>query len=264
MQLYFQKYGNGKPLVLLHGLFGSSDNWVSFARKLSELLPYEVYTVDIRNHGRSPHHHSFSMEALVEDLNDFFKQNNIKSPVLMGHSLGGKVILNYLNEPFSEEVKAAIIVDMGLRNYDIKHSHIELLAAMKNAPLEEFSSRNMAEDYFTKAIPSLKMQQFVLKNLKRNQDNRFEWKLNLDAIDTYVDGLVKGVSFSKKQNLPALFLKGELSDYINSEDEVLIVNSFNNAQVVTIPNAGHWVHVDNFDALLDEIIKFLKEIPFKI
>lgn len=260
MQLSFQKYGSGKPLVILHGLFGSSDNWVSFARQISELLPYEVYTVDLRNHGRSPHHSSFAMEALVEDLNDFLSQNDIESPILMGHSLGGKIILNYLNEPFSEDVKAAIIVDMGLRDYDIKHSHIELLAAMKNAPLDEFTSRNMAENYFTEAIPSVKMQQFVLKNLKRNKNNCFEWKLNLDAIDTYVDGLVKGVRFNEKQILPVLFLKGELSDYINCEDETRIINSFKNVQIVRISNAGHWVHVDNFEALLSTIIRFLKEI----
>ncbi len=258
MQLSFQKYGSGKPIVILHGLFGSSDNWVSFARQISELLPYEVYTVDLRNHGRSPHHSSFAMEALVEDLNDFLSQNDIESPILMGHSLGGKIILNYLNEPFSHNVKASIIVDMGLRNYDIKQSHVELLSVMKNAPVEEFTSRIMAEEYFSKHIPSMKLQQFVLKNLKRNKNNRFDWKLNLDAIDVYVDSILKGVGYSEKCKINTLFLKGELSDYINSEDESLIVEVFENATIRTITNAGHWVHADNPVEMLNEIIKFLK------
>lgn len=260
MQLNFKKYGEGNPVVLLHGLFGNSDNWVTFARQLSEHIPVSVYTLDLRNHGRSPHHPSFSMEALVDDLNDFLVQNDIESPILMGHSLGGKVILNYLKEPFSKDVKAIVIADMGLRKYELKYSHVELLTVMKNAPIELFSTRKEAEDFFTNAIPSQKLQQFVLKNLKRNSDNKFEWKLNLDAIDSYIDGLVGEVIFSDKIKIPTLFLKGELSDYINSEDEKLIPKAFENFQIVTIPFAGHWIHVDNHEKLMAEVLRFLKGI----
>lgn len=260
MQLYFQKFGSGKPLVILHGLFGSSDNWATFARQLSSELPYEIYTVDLRNHGRSPHHYSFSMEALVDDLQNFLVKNNIESPVLFGHSLGGKVILNYLTEPFSSDVKASVIVDIGLRNYSLKQSHSELLTVMKNSPVEEFTSRVMAEEYFSKLIPSVKMQHFVVKNLKRSKDNGFLWKLNLSAIDTYVDDLLKGVVYQEKNLVKTLFIKGELSDYITLEDETLIQHSFEIVKIVTVQNAGHWVHADNPDALLNEVVLFLKEL----
>ena len=262
MQLYFKKYGEGNPIVLLHGLFGNSDNWVTFARQLSENIPVSVYTIDMRNHGRSPHHPSFSMEALVDDLNDFLVQNDIESPILIGHSLGGKVILNYLKEPFSNDVKAIVIADMGLRKYELKYSHVELLSLMKNAPIELFSSRNEAEDFFRDAIPSQKLQQFVLKNLKRNSDHKFEWKLNLEAIDSYIDGLIGEVNFTKKNTVPALFLKGELSDYINPEDEILISKAFENSRIVTIPNAGHWIHVDNHEKMLAEVLWFLNGFDY--
>ncbi len=258
MTLSFQKYGNGSPLILLHGLFGSSDNWMWFAKNLSALLPLSVYTVDLRNHGRSPHHPVFSMEALIDDLANFIVQNDIENPILMGHSLGGKIILNYLKEPISVDTKSVIIADMGMRNYEMRYHHVELLDLMKNAPMEDFSDRKEIEYYFSTKILSQRLAQFVLKNIKRNAENKFSWKINLEAIDLYLEGLIGKVDFENPIEIPALFIKGADSDYINNIDKEIILQHFKNPQIVEIHNAGHWLHADNPIDFEKAVIEFLK------
>ncbi|MDD2411484.1 MAG: alpha/beta fold hydrolase [Bacteroidales bacterium] len=259
MNLYFKKYGNGIPLVLIHGLFGNSDNWMLFSKNISERLPVAVYSLDLRNHGRSGHHPVFSMEALIDDLAEFLDTNNIENPILMGHSLGGKIILNYLKEPVSKDVKSVIIADMGMRSHEMKYHHVELLYMMKNTPLESFSDRKEIENYFSEKIPSQRLAQFVLKNIKRNAENTFSWKINLEAIDLYLDRLIGKVDYDSPHQVPALFLKGAESDYINEEDRQIISENFLNSEIVEIPKAGHWLHSENPIDFENEIFEFLEK-----
>lgn len=258
MNLYFKKYGNGTPLVLIHGLFGNSDNWMMFSKNISKRLPLSVYTLDIRNHGRSGHHPVFSMEALIDDLAEFITTNDIENPILMGHSLGGKIILNYLKEPISKDVKSVIIADMGMRSHEMKYHHVELLDIMKNTPLESFSNRKELERYFSEKISSQRLIQFILKNIKRNAENKFSWKINLEAIDLYLEKLIGKVSYDSPLQIPALFLKGAESDYINEEDRKIISQNFLNPKIIEIQKAGHWLHSENPVDFENEIFKFLK------
>lgn len=260
MELFYTKYGNGKPLIIIHGLFGNSDNWMKLAKNISEQLPLSVYTIDLRNHGRSPHHPVFSMEALVDDLSEFLEKQIIEEPILMGHSLGAKIILNYLKEPFSENVRAVIIADMGLRNYEMKYHHVELLNIMKNSPLDSFADRKGLESYFLQKIPSPRLSQFVLKNIKRDANNQFLWKINLDSIDVYLEKLLYGINYNKAIDIPSLFMKGENSDYINSEDKILINKYFKKSKLAEISHAGHWLHADNPTEFEEVLMNFLKTI----
>lgn len=260
MELFYTKYGNGNPLIIIHGLFGNSDNWMKFAKNISEQLPLSVYTIDLRNHGRSSHHPVFSMEALVDDLSEFLEKQNIEEPILMGHSLGAKIILNYLKEPFSQKIKAIIVADMGLRTYEMKYHHVELLNIMKNTPLDSFADRKELESYFSQNIPSPRLAQFVLKNLKRDANNQFLWKINLDSIDVYLEKLLDGVSYQKAIEIPSLFMKGENSDYINSEDKILINKYFKSPNMVEISNAGHWINADNPVEFEEKLISFLRTV----
>lgn len=259
MILYSKKYGEGIPLVLIHGLFGNSDNWMLFSKNISKRLSISVYALDIRNHGRSGHHPVFSMEALIDDLAEFLTTNGIENPILMGHSLGGKIVLNYLKEPISKDVKSVIIADMGMRNHEMKYHHVELLDMMKRTPLYGFSNRKELEKHFTEKISSQRLAQFVLKNIKRNAENKFSWKINLEAIDLYLDRLIGKISYEYPIQIPALFLKGAESAYINEEDREIISQNFSSPKIVEIQKAGHWLHSENPIDFENEIIEFLEK-----
>ena len=182
MELHYRKYGNSgdQPIIILHGLFGISDNWASYARRLS-MEGFEVFTVDQRNHGRSPHSDTFNYLALTDDLFDFVDENEIECPIIIGHSMGGKVAMRFaLENP--EMVKKLVVVDISLKPYGPRKNHLKIIEAMESIDLKSITNRSEVESQLAKNIPEIRIRQFILKNLNRLENNTFEWRINIDGI----------------------------------------------------------------------------------
>lgn len=256
MKLFYREYGSGRPLILLHGLFGSSDNWVTFARQLSFDCNLRVIVPDLRNHGQSPHHPVFSFEAMVEDLFELITDLKLEKPMVLGHSLGGKIILKSLLEQ-PDAFSKIIIADMGLRQYSPRYGHVEILELMQNHDLSQYTTRKEVELLVAQHIHELRLQLFVLKNVYWKNKETLGWKVNVEAVSNYLPEIFSGVTYQKPNNTPTLFIKGALSDYINEDDRELIEANFTNATVLEIPEAGHWLHVDNPNAFFAEVKKML-------
>jgi len=244
MDLFYRKYGRegNQPLIILHGLFGLSDNWVTFARRIA-MEGFEVFVIDQRNHGRSPHSGVFNYLALTDDLFDFIDEHEIEKPILLGHSMGGKVAMRFaLENP--ELLKKLIVVDISMKAYPPRRQHKQIVKAMHSINLSKVKNRRQVEQQLEKLIPELRIRQFVLKNLYRNEQNHFEWRPHLDGIENNLDDLFDGIEISKTFDKPSLFIKGGASDYILLEDFEKIRKNFPHAEIITIANTSHWVHVE--------------------
>lgn len=253
MKLYHRELGQGEPLIILHGLFGSSDNWMSIAKELEE--HYKIYLVDQRNHGQSPHSDEFSYEAMAEDLNDFIEEHGIKNPSILGHSMGGKTAMKFAIT-HTDKWEKLIVVDMAPRAYPVHHSTI--LDGLKSIDVENLKSRGEADKQLAKSIKDVGTRQFLLKNLARKDEGGFEWKINLPVIDKNIEAMGEGIENRLAIEKDVLFIRGEKSDYIQDKDNILIVQLFPNSEVKTVKNAGHWVHAEQPEALLKMVTEFLQ------
>jgi len=253
MELHFRSMGEGQPMVILHGVFGTSDNLQTLGKQLAE--KYQVYLVDQRNHGASPHSEEFSYEAMAEDLHHFIQKQQLENPIILGHSMGGKVAMFYATQ-YPEEFDKLIVVDIAPKAYPVHHQQIlEALSAVK---IDEISSRKEAEEQIKPIIAEPGVRQFLLKNLKRSDDNKgFAWKLNLPVIREKIENIGKAVDDSKAIEKDVLFISGAKSNYIKKGDEDLIHKIFPSAKIVTIEDAGHWVHAEQPKRLLEEVLSFL-------
>lgn len=259
MQLNFKKFGEqGTPLVILHGLLGSLDNWQSIAKQLSQ--NFQVYILDQRNHGRSPHTDAMSYELMRDDLYEFFQQNNIKSAIVIGHSMGGKVAMLFALD-YPELVEKLIVVDIAPDYYEGGHESI--LFAMAEAPVQFTQDRKVIDSFLEKRIPEFAVRQFVLKNLNRNEKGELSWKCNLELLIKSYRQLMDFPETEKHYQGEAYFIKGELSNYISENSLKSIYHFFPKAQLNTIPNAGHWVHAENPEAFLFQLKSILKINPDK-
>ncbi|MEI7596168.1 MAG: alpha/beta fold hydrolase [Bacteroidota bacterium] len=252
MKLNFIKLGAGEPLIILHGLFGMLDNWMTLGKRFSE--NYEVYLIDQRNHGKSPHCESHTYSDLCEDLDLFIKNNNIVNPSLIGHSMGGKVVMNYaLN--YNQQLAKIIVADIAPRNYSVHY--LDIVDTIFKIDIKCITSRAEAENTITNLGVSVPITQFLLKNLERISSNSFKWKFNLEAISANRENLGVEILSTNKFENPALFLKGGNSNYIKNSDNELILKYFKNCQIETIPNAGHWVHADEPELFYEKVNDFL-------
>ncbi len=254
--LFFRKMGQGPPLVILHGLFGSSDNWLTIGKALSE--DFEVFLVDQRNHGQSFHNSTHTYQALAGDLEQFLTEQNLSGgngsnkPVVIGHSMGGKTAMTFaLHHP--ELIGKLVVVDISPRGYGVHHDAI--LDGLKALNVGSLSSRKEADEALAEYVPEAGVRQFLLKNLARNNDG-FEWKLNLPALENNLENIVAEVS-GEPVHMPVLFIKGENSRYIRDEDKERIAGLFPDSKIVTIHGAGHWVHAEQPEAFLNTLKAFL-------
>lgn len=251
MKLFYREYGQGQPIIILHGLMGSSDNWLPQAKMLGE--HYHVWVVDQRNHGQSPHSTEFNYNVLSNDILDFIQEHRIEKPVILGHSMGGKAAMNFsLAHP--EKLDKLIVVDIAPKAYDVRHDHI--VEALKAVPIETVQSRQEANEALAPHISSEDVRQFLLKNLLRKPEGGFGWRINLPVIDQSLEmisgGLVNDGIFEKK----TLFIRGSKSDYILDEDREAIKKIFPNSTMVTM-ETGHWVQAEKPEEFVQVVLSFL-------
>jgi pimeloyl-ACP methyl ester carboxylesterase len=239
MKLNFKKIGDGKPLLILHGLFGSSDNWGSLGKKFAE--NNTVYLIDLRNHGRSPHSKEMSYELMAEDLLELIEDENINSPIILGHSMGGKVSLLFA-EKYSKYLNKLIVADIGLKAYPMHHD--EILKALNSVNLQKISSRNQAQESIQVHIENLGIQQFLLKNLYWIEKGKLAWRMNLKEIEKNIGEILVKINVHKNLT-DTLFIRGEMSNYILEKDFQNILESFPKGEIKTIPKVGHWLHAEN-------------------
>jgi pimeloyl-ACP methyl ester carboxylesterase len=263
-KLNFKRFGEGEPLIILHGLYGSSDNWVSVAREL--MTHFSVYVLDLRNHGASPHLPEHNYEVMTDDLLEFMNDTGMYSAIFLGHSMGGKLAM-YFTATYPERIKKLIVVDISPRSYEFKKGdtqtseHLEILGALASVNLQLITSRDEANQMLSTKIHSDRIRQFLLKNLKRNKDSSFQWKININALQKNLSSILVGLE-QEKDNLKlfenaVLFIKGADSNYIKQNDERLINELFTMVKIETIENSGHWVHAEQPELFISIVKQFI-------
>ena len=238
MKLFFRESGQGKPLIILHGLFGSSDNWFTLAKTFSQ--QFKVFLVDQRNHGQSPQSAEMNYELLAEDLHDFIREHALDRPAVIGHSMGGKAAMNFAVK-YPKEIGKMIVVDIVPKLYPVHHDAI--LEGLSAIPLQTIGSRTVADDLLAGYVPEVDVRQFLLKNLSRVTEGGFVWKINLQAIERNIESLGADMVYSGKHDGSCLFIRGEKSNYYSPGDELQIRAIFPNAEFATM-NTGHWVQAE--------------------
>jgi len=252
MELHFQKYGDGYPLIILHGLFGMSDNWTSHARRLATY--FSVYTLDQRNHGRSGWHSDFNYRVMADDLLQFMKCESIEDCFLLGHSMGGKTAMTFALE-FPEKVSKLIIADISPDAYNNRHDI--LIDAMLSVDLADKKSRSEVEAVLQKTIVDERIRHFLLKNLYWKDRTILAWKANLDVILQNLHEVFKEIESASSFLKPSLFIRGGNSHYILDNHIPGINRLFPGSVIETIEGASHWLHAEKPDEFLSLVYSFL-------
>jgi len=253
MQLNYKSFGEGYPIIILHGLFGTLDNWQTIAKKLAE--NYTVYIIDQRNHGRSPHDDAFNYEVMADDLQAFMESQWIYEAHVIGHSMGGKTAMQFaLNYP--DLVNQLIVVDIAPKAYEGGHQAI--FEALFSLNLDKIVNRKTADSLLEEKIADFGVRQFLLKNLTRKKEGGFKWKMNLPVIYQNYDQILSTITSADAFDNPTLFIRGGTSDYVKDEDMKEINLLFSNAELTTVEKAGHWVHAAAPADLLKIVIDFLR------
>lgn len=251
-KLFYRESGEGQPLLILHGVFGSSDNWMTIGRGLAP--DFHVYMLDMRNHGQSFHSITFDYPSMVNDLDHFMQEKGIDKSYLMGHSMGGKIAMNFaVNHP--DTLLKLIIVDISPRSYPIHHDNI--LTGLSSIDLSALQSRSEADEQLSKYVAEKSTRNFLLKNLARDENNNFMWRLNLPVIRMNIERVGVGLPGNNKFEGETLFIKGSNSNYILEEDFDLIKERFPNSTIKIVEGAGHWVHAEQPEKFLETVKEFL-------
>ncbi len=253
MKLFVRKSGQGEPLIILHGLFGSSDNWFSNAKTFAE--HFTVYLVDQRNHGQSPHSDEFNYQVLTEDLAAFFEEHQLEKAYIIGHSMGGKTAMNFAVK-YPEKVIKLIVVDIVPKSYRVNHDHI--LEGLMSLDLPSITSRTEADEALSKHVSHPVVRQFLLKNLGRDKENQFEWKLNLQALSNHIEEIGAGMQYEGVFEGATMFIIGEQSNYYEAKDEATIKKIFPTANLEMI-DASHWVHAEKPEEFAEIALAFLQK-----
>jgi pimeloyl-ACP methyl ester carboxylesterase len=254
MELHFNSYGSDSlpALIILHGLLGSSENWHSFGQRFGE--HFHTFALDARNHGRSPHSDQFNYHVMAEDVVEFMMQQGVSSASLLGHSMGGKTAaVTALLHP--EFVDKLIVVDIAPRSY--KAHHDQVFDALTSLDVSASRYRKDIDEALALKIPEIPVRHFLMKNLARNESGGFQWKMNLEVIEKNYARINEELPCDKQFNKPTLFIRGSKSGYIQMDDLPVISRLFPKAEIVTIKNAGHWVHVDASEEFSNTVLNFL-------
>lgn len=263
MKLFYRKFGEGPPLIILHGLYGSSDNWITIARNLSDI--YTVYLPDQRNHGKSPHSDTHNYDSMRDDIFELAEELKLQKFFLAGHSMGGKTAISFALK-WPEMLNGLLIADISpFADENAKktayNQHVTILDTILSINPAEISSRIDAEEMLSHKIPSERVRGFILKNLERVPGNKFTWKIDAGSLRKNLEKIMSGIDrndamTSQVTGFPVIFLRGEDSDYITDDDYRDILNFFPAAEIITVTGAGHWIHADR----PDEVIRYLRKL----
>lgn len=245
-------FGNGEPLLILHGYFGMSDNWKSLGIQFAE--NYEVHLIDQRNHGRSFQTDEFDYELLVEDLHQYISHKKLKNVNLLGHSMGGKVVMQFA-VTYPELVHKLIVADISPKYYKPHHEYI--LAALNTVNFSLQNSRKLVEEVLKIYVKEAVIIQFLLKNVYWKSKGELAFRFNLQSLTENNSEVGEALPSFTHFDGNTLFLSGENSDYITKEDTSLIAAHFENYQIITVKNAGHWLHAENPTQFYNEVVRFL-------
>ena len=253
MELNYKEFGQGDPIIILHGLFGTSDNWQTIAKKIAE--NYSVYIIDQRNHGRSPHDDEFNYKVMAEDLKNFMESHWMYSARIIGHSMGGKTAMQFATD-YPDMVEKLVVVDIANESYEGGHEVI--FNALLGLDLEKTTSRKEADASLETQIDDFGVRQFLLKNLTRNKEGKYVWKMNLPIIHQNYQAILSKIEGDEIYEGATLFIKGGLSKYITETNFETTKHFFPNAKLETIENVGHWVHAEAPKELLEILEIFLE------
>ncbi|HQQ93744.1 MAG TPA: alpha/beta fold hydrolase [Bacteroidia bacterium] len=253
MKLAFREYGAGQPLIILHGLFGQSDNWNSLAKKFAE-EHLHVFTIDLRNHGLSPHSEDWDYPVMAEDISQFIHDHALEKPILLGHSMGGKVLL-FFELAYPGTLSKLIVADISARYYPPHHQNV--IRALQAVDLNLVKSRKEAEEAMSLHLSDFGTKQFLLKNLHWKENGILDWRFNLDVISRKIEYIGTAVPAYQSQT-PILVLRGERSDYVSDEDLQDFTQRYVHMQSETISGAGHWLHADKPEAFFGAVMRFIK------
>lgn len=257
MRLAYREFGSGdSTLIILHGLFGQSDNWNTLAKRFAD-SGLKVFTVDQRNHGLSPHSNEWDYTVMSNDLLEFINEHRIKQPILMGHSMGGKTVM-FFEMQYPGIAKKMIVADIAPRAYEAQHDSV--LKALKSVNFSEVKTRKEAEEKLNLFITDFGTKQFLLKNIywKDGAANTMDWRFNLNVIYNEYNNIGVEVPH-KKSFVNTLFIKGDKSNYITDADLPDISARFPNYQLKTICDSGHWVHAEKPNEFFEQTLKFIKD-----
>ncbi|GIV29517.1 MAG: alpha/beta hydrolase [Bacteroidia bacterium] len=253
MKLFFRKYGEGQPLIILHGLFGQSDNWNTIAKKMVE-NGIQVYTVDLRNHGQSPHSEEMNYELMAEDIKELMEVEQMQSPVILGHSMGGKVAMMF-DAKYPGMLKKIIVADILPKRYPAGHT--EVFEALNAVNFDVIKTRKDVDGVLRQHLKDEAVIQFLLKNIYWETADKLNWRFNLKAIQNNYEEILREIPIFLSHT-PALFIRGEKSSYIKEGEEKLINQHYSDARLVSIPNAGHWVHAEQPQLFMQAVLEFLR------
>lgn len=251
MRLNFKEFGEGQPLLILHGLMGMLDNWQGPAKTYSQ--HFHTYIIDARNHGHSGHDPDVGYEAMMQDLLDFIREKELHECHLLGHSMGGKTVMKF-TQHYPEYVDKLIVADISPRAYPVHHQKI--LAGLNELPFDRLKSRGEADKILAKHVADAGVRNFLLKSLYWREKGKLDIRFNLPAITTSIEKFGASVEDRICEN-QALFIRGSRSDYVSDDDWRDIRIYFPNGELETIEGAGHWLHAEKPEEFLKKTLSFL-------
>lgn len=252
MELFYRKFGEGSPLIILHGLFGQSDNWNTLAKKFAE-HQLMVYTVDLRNHGLSPHSEEMNYELMANNVYELIQKEKLSNPILLGHSMGGKVAIKF-DQLYSKLLNKLIVADIAPKKYPAGHT--EVFNALNAVDFNRIKNRKDAEQLLRSYLSDEAVIQFLLKNMYWETSEKLNWRFYLKSIQKNYDNILEEIPLSNSET-SAIFIRGERSNYITDEDFQTIKKYYTHVQIITISNSGHWVHAEQPQKFLEVVLKFI-------
>lgn len=262
MKLNYLQYDSQKcspPLVILHGLFGTGDNWNSVAKELTEVAP--VVAPDLPNHGESPHTERFDYREVADDVASFLAGLGIEKCYLLGHSMGGKIAMSLaLRRP--ELVAALVVADIAPKEYQPRHR--EEFEAMEDVRSEGAANRREADRVMARRIENRAIRAFLLKNYRQTESGGYGWRFNLDGVRAHYRDISAWPEHQGSYDGPVLFVTGGRSPYVAKEDETAARELFPRLEVRTISDAGHWLHAERRDEFVTQVKEFLAKARYDI
>jgi pimeloyl-ACP methyl ester carboxylesterase len=251
MKLQYRIVGEGTPLIILHGLFGSSDNWQTHAKRFGEY--FQTILVDQRNHGHSPWSDDFNYDILANDLKELLDDLGLKQIYLLGHSMGGKTAMRFA-QLYPDYIEKLIVVDIGIKKYPMHHE--DILNGIHAVNSSNMDSRSEAEKLLLPHVPVDGTRLFLLKNLYWIEKGKLAWRMNVQVLEREMEHILAPLP-EMEVFTQTLFIRGALSRYIIDEDIPDLENAFPDSDFVTIENAGHWVHAEAPEEFMNTVLEFL-------